>query len=285
MNVVMHNYSHRFNKLLIVLAGYKEVLWDKVFSRLNKYIEEDIDVCVVSSGIYSETLKDICLKYHWTYCSTDINNLCLTQNEVIKAFPAAKYIFKMDEDMFVTKNCFSKMFDTLIDCAKHDVYVPSAVVPLINVNTISYVYLLTRLKKLNDFYAKTGYRPVITNGLHHHKEILEDANVAKYMWSTIKIDRQYFHRGYIPAPGRYSIGLVLFTRETWDDMRHFPVDLEAKEEYKRIGLGEDEKALCVYAAKTCRPIMIDMSTLVGHLGYGPQTKDMIEFFKEHQDLF
>ena len=286
MNITFEDRQQGLSKLLIVLAGYKETLWDTIFARLNKYIDKDIDVCVVTSGLISDKLMKLCEQNNWSYMACSINNLCLTQNECIKRFPSAKFIFKMDEDMFVTEGVFWKLYTDYQSCKKTMLLEPSAIVPLINVNTITYQFLLKWAGFTQEFEKQCGFKPYMTNGLHHHKEVLEDPKMAKFMWSHFKIDEVSIPQvGLMPSPGRFSIGLVMFERSTWSDMEGFPVDLDNELGYKRVGLGEDEKALAVYAAKTVKPIMIDFNICVGHLGYGPQTKEMLAFFEEHPEYF
>ena len=38
--------------LCIILAGYKEFLYDDVLGRVNEFAPESMDICVLSSGIY-----------------------------------------------------------------------------------------------------------------------------------------------------------------------------------------------------------------------------------------
>lgn len=284
-DVYFENRSKERSKLLIILAGYKEAIWDTVFERLNKYIDYDIDVCVVTSGLLSVPLIDLCERNNWSYLSTEVNNLCLAQNLCISLFPTAEFIYKMDEDMFVTKGVFRSLFERYNYCVKHEFIQPSIVVPVINVNCVTYRLLLERFNLIEDFKHKTGFEPWLTDGLHHHKEILESPEVAKYMWTMFDIDEYEDIPFAIKCPTRFSIGLMLMPRSTWEAMGKFPVDLDNPVNYKRIGLGEDEKALCVFAMKNAMPIMIDLHSLVGHLGYGPQTEEMLKFYEKNKHLF
>ena len=45
--------------LCIIIAGYKKILWEDVFGRLEKFMPKDMDVCIVSSGLYNEELDKI----------------------------------------------------------------------------------------------------------------------------------------------------------------------------------------------------------------------------------
>ena len=74
------------NKLCYILAGYKSFVWEDVFARIKTFITEDIDVCILSSGIYSEELARYAQKYNWSYMYTKINNISLSQNLLINEF-------------------------------------------------------------------------------------------------------------------------------------------------------------------------------------------------------
>lgn len=44
----LFNNSKNQEDLCIILAGYKEFLWDIVFDRIEKFMPDNIDVCIVS---------------------------------------------------------------------------------------------------------------------------------------------------------------------------------------------------------------------------------------------
>lgn len=283
--VILFDNRKHSNVLLMVLAGYKEALWDNVFARLRKYINKEFDVCIVSSGIYNERLENIAKTEKWSYMHTSINNLCLAQNECIRLHPQANVIIKMDEDIFLTEDAIENMLNTLIKVECETGYTPSCIVPLINVNCVTYRRLLERAGMLETFQNQFGYAP-ITNGLHHNTWLLNDPEVAKFMWKNIDIDdKMLLDDSYDFCPVRFSIGLIVFLRSTWSEWGEFPVDLEADVEYKRIGLGSDEKRICEWSMMKSHPIVICNNALVGHLSYGPQTKEMMEYFKSNQDKF
>lgn len=273
------------NVLVMILAGYKQDLWDKVFARFIKYMDLQADVCIVSSGLQNDTLRQIAIDNDWSYMWTSVNNLCLAQNECIEQHPRATHIFKMDEDIFVTKDCFRSLLFNFIDLKYDSDCVPGAIVPMINVNATTYVQVLRLQDKLAKFISKFGI-PKISDGRTHHDDITFNVNVCKFLWDEIDIDDKT-KRGSTRTPvfTRFSIGLVLFTRSVWLDMGKFPVELDSDVDYKRIGLGEDEKALCSYCFMKAYPMFIDESVLVGHLSYGPQTKAMIDYFKAHPEKF
>ena len=52
-----------------------------------EYLNDEMDICIVSSGLYSDRLSEIAKKYGWSYLSTKRNSVTLTQNTAIKLFP------------------------------------------------------------------------------------------------------------------------------------------------------------------------------------------------------
>ena len=108
---IFENRSQNKQKLCIVLAGYKPFLYESIFGRLDMFLDKDIDVCIISSGKYVESLVKMCEEKKWSYLSTKENNVSLVQNLAIVLHKKAEYIFKLDEDVFITKDYFHKMYD------------------------------------------------------------------------------------------------------------------------------------------------------------------------------
>ena len=290
MNItVFDNRSKQKKTLLMVLAGYKHELYDNVFDRLKKFCPEWIDVCLLTSGKLDEQVRQIAKRYQWSYMSSDINNLCLIQNECIKQFKSASSIFKMDEDMFMTDRCFEKMILAYTKAENRLNIVPGFIVPIINVNCRTYLTLLKKDRQIYERFVAEFGKPVITNGLHHHQYILEDSDVAKFMWMNFDIDYENHKAAssntLTECGTRFSIGLVYFKRSTFEMMGGFEDTTSSKLDWEQKGLGVDERQICRFAMMKAMPIIIDESTVVGHLGYGPQTNDMLDIYKEHQLWF
>ena len=53
------NRSNNKENLLIYLIGYKKELWNNVIDRLEKEIDNDIDICLVSSGTFRKKIMVI----------------------------------------------------------------------------------------------------------------------------------------------------------------------------------------------------------------------------------
>lgn len=290
-NVKQYSFIDRSkgsDRLCMVLAGYKEKLWTDVFSRLEAYLPSECDVCVMTSGLESQELKDLCERYEWSYLSTRINQLSSIQNLAIELHPSAQWILKVDEDIFVTEGFFESLFTTYKEVAEETFYEPAFVSPILNVNCYSFLTLLKKTGLVDDF-CNQGFGEIkLTDGLAHHCHILQNPAIAKYLWGETQplladidsLQRRFLSEepGFEICPYRFSIGCILFSRKSWASMGKFPV-------MRKIGLGDDEAFIGVYAFFTGRVIVVDTNCIVGHLGYGPQTKEMMQFYEEHRDIF
>lgn len=284
--------SHGSDKLCIVLAGYKPTLWGDVFGRLAMCVPNDVDVCIMTSGLVSDELRDIAAEHGWSYLSTSVNHISLVQNLAIELHRKARWIYKIDEDMFLTKGFFEALMETHRQVSAESLYEPAFVSPLINVNCYGHLRILEKLDLVEDFRS-TGLTSVkYTDGIHHNREVLEDPRVARYLWGETQpalrdidaLAERFSVEGlsYSVCPMRFSTGSILFTREAWEEFGHFPITATSDP----CGLGDDEECLCRYACFTGRAIVVNENVVVGHLGYGgAQTKAMLAYHDEHPDRF
>ena len=210
------NCSKNFDTCCIVLAGYKDFLWDIVFQRLKQFCPENIDVCIVSSGLFSERLLELCKKNSWSYLSIKRNSVTLSLNTAIRQFSHAQYIYKVDEDIFLTKNFFTKLFECLKDCTNGE-YTPAFIAPLIPVNGYGYIRILKKLS-LMDEYTRLFENPKygLLDGM-----INNNPQTAKFFWGENEFIPQidqldsFFAEQtatYSACPIRFSIGRQLYFR-------------------------------------------------------------------------
>ena len=292
-----HNFIDRSkgsDKLCIILAGYKPTLWEDVFGRIAAYLPSDVDMCIMTSGLENEELKQIAADHDWSYLSTSVNHLSVVQNIAIECHPNAKWIYKLDEDMFITKGFYEAMLQTFERLESETLYKPAFVSPLINVSCYGHLRLLEKLNLLDDFRA-TGLTDMkYSDGLHHNRRVIEEPKVARYMWGesqpalrdidalTQRFSEESEGFQFSICPVRYSIGAILFTRDAWDEFGHFPLTFVGGP----YGLGDDEEHICNYACFTGRVMVVNENIVVGHLGYGgAQTKTMVEYHADHRDQF
>lgn len=269
--------------LCYILSGYKTILWDVVFERIKKFVPSDFDVCIVSSGVYNEKLSNIAKQNGWSYMSTKINNVCLAQNIVIKKFEKAKYIFKLDEDIFVTKGYFETILNLYCHLKEDSPYDVGVVAPMIPINGFSHVLVLDR------FNLRKEYETKFEKTLHkagQDRMIENNPEVAKFMWKTLpsidvmneKLQDEEF--SYVPCPVKFSIGAIMFDRDFFNDMGTFYF-----KEKKADSMGWDENQLCSSCMLKSKPLIVSKNTLVGHLSFGLQNKAMYDFYKKNINIF
>lgn len=275
--------NHRSN-LCIILAGYKEILWNDVFGRIKKYAPKDIDVCIVSSGLYSKKLDEIAKNNNWSYLSVKKNKVTLAQNVAINLFQDAKMIYKLDEDIFVTKNFFKNLMNTY-EKAQEDYFKVGFVAPLIPINGYAHVRVLEKIGLINNYENKFGKAK---HDWDTEGRIVKNSEVAKFMWGESeiklrdidKLDNEFSKEEfkYSICPIRFSIGAILFSRKLWDDMGRFKVGIGNN-------MGVDEIQICNYLLSDSRTIIVSENTLVGHFSFGPQTKEMLNFYEKNRNIF
>ena len=271
-------------KLCIILAGYKDFSYDIVFGRIKEFIPKDVEVCVLSSGKYSKELSEIAKNNDWSYLSTKRNCVSLIQNVAINLFTKAKYIYKLDEDIFVTKGFFETLYKTMKDCEKNGDYKVGFVAPMIPINGFSNMLVLKRFNQI-ERYTKMFEKPLYCAG--RDRKIESDPNAALFMWGK---------DGYIPnidemakivskdefkytaCPIRFSIGAILFKRDFFYEMGLFHVG-------HGPCMGVDEEQICNYAMSNSRAIIVSLNTIVGHLSFGTQNATMKNYFIENKDVF
>lgn len=273
------------DKLCVILAGYKKLLWDDVFERLIKFAPKDMDVCIVSSGLYDETLNKIAEENNWSYLSLKQNKVTLVQNIAINLHPKAKLIYKIDEDIFITKNFFSQLLETYERVEKESHYRIGFVAPLLPINGYSNVDILEKTGLLEEFENKFG-KAYHDGGAN--EKIIKNPDIAKFMWGETseklrnidKLSEEFSKKEfeYSICPIRFSIGAILFSRDIWEDMGRFEVKAGAN-------MGRDEAQMCLYCMIESKAIVVSENTIAGHFSYGPQTKAMEEYYKKNREVF
>ena len=279
------NRSKGSEKLCVILAGYKPFLYNSVFPRIETNLSPDIDVCVVSSGVFSNELNEMCKKNGWSYLSTKENDVSLVQNVAINIHPNAKYIYKLDEDIFITEGYFQRLYDAY-NRAKAGDYNPGVIAPLLLINGFTTLMILDKIGARQAFTDKFG---ALKHAAGNKTAIENNVNIAKFLWgegNTIPhiddINRQLYTQGKKESacPIRFSIGAILFERELWTKMHYF--DVNRKDKYM---MGKDEVKLCEYCMINSLPVMVSENIVVGHFSFGAQTEGMKQFYNEHPERF
>lgn len=279
------NNSKKSDTVCLILAGYKQFTWSIVFKRINKFCPKNIDVCIVSSGLYSEELKNYSEKYGWSYISMKRN--CVTQalNSAINCFPNAQNIFKIDEDIFITDGFFETLPKVFEEASQE--YFPAFSAPLIPINGYGYRRILEHLKLTNVYENKFEY-PKVSAGINMQVE--NNPDVAKFFWGEDNIIPQIdelnkkikneisIENNYGVCPIRFSIGAIYFKRSLLEQYGWFPV-------HKGNGMGKDEEFICNLATVNSKVIIVSEKQVVGHLSFGKQNKTMEDYYLQNKEKF
>lgn len=279
------NRSESNRVLLLLLAGYKPFLYSEVIGRLERFVCSDIDVCIVSSWLYDNLLSEYAEKNNWSYLSTERNCVSLAQNIAITLHPNAEFIYKMDEDIFLTKNTFEVLMDTYKKVEEDGRYNVGFIAPIIPINGYGHTRVLAKLG-LEDTYESRFEKIKVAAGPERMVE--NNPEVAKFFWGddsivpSIDVMNQRFQQEslkYTVCPIRFSIGFILFHRSTWQDMGMLRVPLRGS------AMGEDEVQICSCAMRQSKAIIVAENTVVGHLSFGKQNEPMKKYFLEHREVF
>jgi hypothetical protein len=268
------------NKCCFILAGYKEFLWKNVFMRFKQFIPKDVDVCVISSGIYSDKLEKIARENGWSYLSTAINSVTLAQNVAFSIYENYEWVYKADEDIFITDGAFEKLFANYQNIIAVSNYEPGLVAPLIPVNGFGYRKILDKIGKVDQFERRFG-RAMI--GGNPDSEIEKNPEAAVFMWRECPqldlLNKMLEKEEQMDLCSvRFSIGFILIKHSVWEAMQGFTVS-------GNTDMGTDEEELCAYCINASRAIMVSNNTVVGHFSFGGQTLRMKEFYSANLDWF
>lgn len=277
------NRSRGEKKLCLFLIGYKKALWPNIVTRFIKYIPKDIDVCLLSSGRYFDELEKMAEENSWSYISTKKNNVCLIQNIAINSFPNAELIYKVDEDIFLTEGVFEKMEWALRKGEESLPYNVGMAAPLLNVNAYGFYKILEKLGKLDEYEKRFG-KPYMVAG--QTTPIETNIEIARFMWGDDgvvpqidELNAQFSQEETISVcPIRLSIGCILYKRSFWESFWRFPVVFGN-------GMGLDETIAIGAAAANSQVLVVAENAVVGHFGYGPQTKEMMKLYESKPELF
>lgn len=272
------NRSKGSKELLIVVAGYKQFIWDDIFERVKLFTPEEMDVCLVLPGKDDDILKELSEKNGWSYLSTKQNKLSLAQNWAIGHHKKAEFIYKLDEDIYIAENYFENIRKTYENVKAERKYKIGIVVPLINVNGYSYRRLLEMEDKVADYEEKFGDAVYTCLGILAQNV----GEAAQYLWElSFPLDekaKQMQGNGYSICPHHFSIGAIAFTRELLQKIGGFAVAPEGV-------LGHEESQLCFYMTENSYVIVCAENTFVGHFGFGAQTEHMKKYYFENKEKF
>lgn len=265
--------------LCYILAGYGQDIWEGTLARIEKFQSREWDYCLVSSGKYDEYLNIMAEKNGWSYLYTAKNQVCCAQNLVLEHHPEAKYIIKMDEDMFIGKDFFHLMLKEYKEIEKKGDYRIGFAVPVIPLNCSGYISYLNLIGKREEFEKKFGrsYR-------NRFSAVFSVLETAEYLWDTIDnfdfmAEKFTKNMGWEIIDSYFNIGCIMYTRERWCMMGKWPEDISVS------GMGMDEVTIYEDNMQKDMSIYEIKSVLVGHLAFGHQKGRMMEYYKNNKQKF
>lgn len=274
------NRQKRMKKCCFVLAGYKKFLWRNVFERFVRVLPSDVEVCILSSGLYDKDLEEMSEKYGWSYLSTTINSVTLIQNIAYALFDKTEWIYKMDEDIFLTDRAFEKLYLGYQRMERDSNNSVGILVPLIPLNGYGYVSVLKEQKLLQIYEDMFGKAYI---GGNPESEIEKNSMAAVFMWDRCQriddLNRIFEQVGELEiCHVRFSIGFLLMKRDFWSGMYGFSV-------LGNADMGTDEEEICSECVNHSKAIVVCHDTVVGHFSFGRQTEQMKKYFLTHADRF
>ncbi len=251
--------------LLVVLAGHKPHLWPYTLPRLERFASQELDVCIVSPGVDSPELSALAARRGWSQLITRRNDLCLAQNLAIRHHPAARWIHKLDEDIFIAEGYFEAMAAGYRAVQRDGRFWHGFCSPLLNVNGFSYRLFLDAAGLEGEYLERFGELTQASGGV----AVAEDGEAARWVWErTLPFDAMAARIaarpfGYSPVPHRFSIGAILFERDLWEAIGGFVVVPSG-------GVGHDELQLCQECLARSRVPVVLHDVFAGHFSFGPQ---------------
>lgn len=271
-------------KMLYVLSGYKQFLWKDVFERIKEFQTKDMEVCIVSSGKYCTELSEICRQNDWIYISTELNNVCVASNIVIREFPKAIYIYKLDEDIYIPKDYFKDMFEAYKIIEKESQGEIGYICPVLPLGFYGMHEFLIENNCLNEYEIKFGKHYL--GGSILNPVFREGKGVDEFIWEKIGIfdecARKYKEKGfkYEACISRTGIAAILFKRDLWNKMGGL-------KKPQGLGIGDqgDEGQITSFCALNFELIYCVKNILVGHFSFGGSETNVLKFKEKYPEYF
>ena len=209
------------------------------------------------------------------------DRLAQAQNTAISLHPSARWIYKIDEDIIISDNYFSKLKNGYYLAEQKLFSQIGFVTPLLNLNAAcvyNFLESVDKIKTMNDLFGEVKIRWPNEDLVHGSEEF------AKWIWTLSvpfddvakKIEMRNKNKIY-QANIRLSIGAILFTRDYWNRIGGFEV--------ARIGaMGVEETQMNAYSFTRMQAIAIVGDTFAGHLGFYSQKEACKEFFINNRML-
>ena len=194
-------------------------------------------------------------------------------------------IYKLDEDIFVTKNFFEQLLRTYKEAEKTSYYRVGFVAPLMPISGYAHVRVLEKTGLLETYEKKFGRAQ---HNWDTEGKVVANPEIAKFLWGETEaklrdidaLDDEFSKQNfnYSVCSIRFSIGAILFSKQLWEDMGRFEVGIGNN-------MGRDEIQLCNYLLADSRAIIVAENTIAGHFSFGKQTAEMKKYYEKNREVF
>lgn len=277
----LHGTPGNGGVVIIVLAGYKPALWPLTLSRVARFAPKGAAICITTAGKHVSELAGLCQVNGWSYLTTRKNKTGLALNKAIAAHPCAKYVFKLDEDVFVSEGFFDDLREGYEALVAEGTHRPGFVSPTLNVNGVSYLDFIDTLGVRSGYLEVFGELRQACSGVRAHS----DPAAAEWLWKcSVPLDekartfRMKKPDGLVRTARligtRFSIGAICFERGFWEELGGFA------SAWRQGILGIDEAAICAECVERSRPMFYLTNVLAGHFSFFPQEQAMMAAMPE-----
>lgn len=271
--------------LVCMLTGSKPELWPYVMPRFKAALPES-DICLVSPGLRSQCLADLCGREGWSYLSTATRDASLAQNVCYRLHDGAELIVKLDEDMFLLPDSISALVEQYRVIKADGVVDPGFVAPTIPLNGFCYRHFLDAMGLLDEYEARFGRARIAASGLPIHG----DPSAACWIWErTAPLEEAAARmasnrRLTLLCPIQFSTGMIVFEREFWEMIGRYPV-LRRRLVFGISTEDADEAHLCASAVNASRPGVVTTAAVAAHFAFAPQYAAMRSLLRARPELF
>lgn len=262
--LLMRSTGH--SRLVVILAGHHTHLWPATLERLHA-LGDDADVCLVCPGGNAPAAHQLAARCAWSVLTTRSKRPGLGLSLAVLAHPQAKIIHKLDEDIVLPAHYFRRL-EAALERAEQGAsdHPPGLIAPLLNVNPFCHVQLVRRLGLEGEWTSHFGpLRSGLLDSPAYHS-----AEAARFLWRACTpfaaVDARLRQGDPTPlaVPHRFCIGAIAIRREILEGLGLF------RRPFIGPILGGDEDALCHGLATRGLSVLVDPTTLAGHLGFAPQ---------------
>lgn len=298
---------------ILLLTNDRPNMLEKVLRRIIKYTNWNEFELWILDNFSTKANKKIINVFKSNYpfiniFSTSFNQLSIIQNEAIKQLKSDIYI-KIDDDILVSENWTTPLVEVFNRNYTKMSY-GSVIIPI---NSFGWIPFMEIMNYKEEFVERFPNVKLVQNG--YNAPIFHDEQVNEFIWNKC-IDIDSTARKFLTIQNgefkdfncthKYSIGTIIFSHKTWEDMGGWQVEsgydkvLKKQKKYQKLAdtikkysdpdstsrytrlnmladvfsganrseLGHDEHGIFEYTRKKGLSIPVTTEGIVFHFSYG-----------------